>query len=497
VGLVVPSAALAVGNFDNAVIADYAISHYSVGYPAGECRQFVNDVVSKATQLNVGTGWPDYFAGFENAGAQRITNVADLRKGDIIQSGQTEADLHLHTFIIVGLVSGSMFDVIDSNHNRDKKVDRYNRSVSLSDSVRAYRLGAVSSSVNSGIHDPAIVQRPNGETDVVVVGPSNSLDYYFNALNSPDWNKLSIAGAGAAYSSPAVVQRPNGETNVVVAGSNNSLDYYMNAFGSPSWGKLTAAGANSATSDPAVIQRRDGSGNVTETDVASTSSDGSANYYYNGTGSPTWGKIPITVPNAAGSSPAVAQRPNGETDVVIREADGALGYYFNAPGSGGWGRLTIAGSSSAISSPSVVQRPNGETDVVVLGQNNSLDYYFNAVGSPTWGKLTIDGVNSAYSRPAIIQRRDSGGNVAETDVVVVGLDHRLSYYFNTTGSSTWGKLTIAGAGAAFSSPAVVQRPNGETDVAVVGPSNSLDYYFNSSGSSTWSRLSIAGPKSAY
>jgi hypothetical protein len=350
---------------------------------------------------------------------------------------------------------------------------------------------------SSNPHDPAIVQRTNGETDVVAVGPSNSLDFYFNALNSSYWNKLSIASAGTAYSSPIVVQRPNGETNVVVASSNSSLDYYMNALGSPTWGKLTIAGANAATSDPAVIQRRDSGGNVIETDVVSTSSDGSANYYYNGTGSPTWGKIPITIPNAAGSSPAVVQRSNGETDVVIREADGALGYYFNAPGSGGWGRLTIAGSSSAISSPAVVQRPSGETDVVVLGQNNSLDYYFNAVGSPNWGKLTIDGVNSAYSRPAIIQRRDSGGNVIETDVVVVGLDHRLSYYFNATGSSTWGKLTIAGAGAAFSSPAVVQRPNGETDVVVVGPSNSLDYYFNSSGSSTWSRLSIAGPNSAY
>jgi hypothetical protein len=144
VGLVVPSASLAVGNFDNAVIADYAIGHYPNGSYGGQCRAFVNNVVSASTQLNVGTGWPDYFAGFENAGAQRITNVADLRKGDIVQSGQTEADPHLHTFIIVGLVSGNLFDVIDSNHNVDEKVYRYNRSVSLSDSVRGYRLGAVS-----------------------------------------------------------------------------------------------------------------------------------------------------------------------------------------------------------------------------------------------------------------------------------------------------------------------------------------------------------------
>jgi hypothetical protein len=145
--MVAPSASWAVGSFNNSVIAEYAINNYSIGSYGGQCRAFVNNVVSISTGINIAYGAPDhYFKAFEDNGALRITSVADLRKGDIVQSGETEYNPHLHTFIIIGLVSGSTFDVLDSNHKVDEKVDRYNRSVSLSDSVRAYRLGTVSSS---------------------------------------------------------------------------------------------------------------------------------------------------------------------------------------------------------------------------------------------------------------------------------------------------------------------------------------------------------------
>jgi hypothetical protein len=145
-----PSASWAVGSFNNSVIADYAINNYANGSYGGQCRAFVNGVVMASTGINLAYGAPNhYFKAFEDNGAFRVTSVSDLRKGDIVQSGETESDPHLHTFIIIGLVSGSTFDVIDSNHdpvNNPKKVYRYNRPVSLSDSVRAYRLGTVNSS---------------------------------------------------------------------------------------------------------------------------------------------------------------------------------------------------------------------------------------------------------------------------------------------------------------------------------------------------------------
>jgi hypothetical protein len=145
ISLVLPSTSWAVGSFDNAVIADNAITNYAIGSYGGQCRAFVNRVVKAATGFYIAYGAPShYFKAFEDNDASRITDVADLRKGDIVQSGETEADSHLHTFIIIGLVSGNTFDVIDSNHNVDEKVDRYSRPVSLSYTVRAYRLGVVS-----------------------------------------------------------------------------------------------------------------------------------------------------------------------------------------------------------------------------------------------------------------------------------------------------------------------------------------------------------------
>ncbi len=139
--------AKAVGSFDNAVIADYALKNYPVGSYGGQCRTFVNNVVKGATGLNTGTGWPDYFVGFTNAGGVRITDVNALAKGDIVQYGQTEAYAGLHTFIIVSRVSGSTYNVIDSNRARDEKVSRYDRTVVLDNDRRAFRLGTVKTPV--------------------------------------------------------------------------------------------------------------------------------------------------------------------------------------------------------------------------------------------------------------------------------------------------------------------------------------------------------------
>ena len=142
--------AQAVGSFNNAVIADYAVSHYPVGTYAGQCRTFVNNVVKAATGLNVGTGWPDYFIGFTNVGAQRITDVNALQKGDIVQYGETEGDPTLHTFIILSRNSGANYRIIDSNHLHNERVDVYNRTITLSNSDRAYQLGQVAGNGGAG-----------------------------------------------------------------------------------------------------------------------------------------------------------------------------------------------------------------------------------------------------------------------------------------------------------------------------------------------------------
>jgi hypothetical protein len=159
---VLTPSAHAIGSYNNASIADVALryvgqyggaasvdagkSGYTGGTPLGsgnnmdgECRAFVNAVVwiaSGHTQW-IGGG-TDYFSRLAYYGT-RITDVNSLVKGDVVQIGQGT-----HTFIIVSHVSGSTFNVVDSNEHYDHMVSNYNRSVALTDTERAYRLGSTS-----------------------------------------------------------------------------------------------------------------------------------------------------------------------------------------------------------------------------------------------------------------------------------------------------------------------------------------------------------------
>lgn len=337
---------------------------------------------------------------------------------------------------------------------------------------------------------PDIVQRPDGETDIAVVGPGNSLDFYYNRPGSTKWSKLAVAVGGYAFSSPDMIQRPNGETNIAVVGPDNSLDFYINKPGSPAWGKLTVAGPKSAYSKPAIVQRPSG-----ETDIAVRGPDNSLNFYYNLPGSPSWGKIPVATSNQAYSAPAMIQRPNGETDIAVQGPENSLNFYFNKQGSPYWGMSRVAINGWAHSAPAIVQRTSGETDIAVQGPSNSLDFYFNQQGSPYWGRIRAAGNNTTFSSPnapAMVQR-----SKGETDIAVRGPGDSADFYINAAGSSVWSKLPIAINGYSQRTPAMIQRLlTGETDLAIVGPSNRLDFYINQLGSPAWGNLPISGSNSA-
>lgn len=181
-----------VGSYSNAAIADKALTY--VGQNRGQCREFVNSVVSSVSNgtQNTGQGWPDYFAGFVSAGGTRVSDVGSLVKGDIVQIGQTEADSRLHTTIIVKRVSGSTFEVVDSNSRLDGVVRRYNRTITLSSSIRAYRMGRVTSDNPVGSFDSATSPEPGR----VRVG---GWAFDPNALTSPVTIHVYVGGpAGSA-----------------------------------------------------------------------------------------------------------------------------------------------------------------------------------------------------------------------------------------------------------------------------------------------------------
>ncbi|MGQ0480021.1 MAG: hypothetical protein ACT4O0_03180 [Pseudonocardia sp.] len=155
--VVAAPAAHAAGGYDNAAIADKALSY--VGrwggdacrdaqkqepFP-GECRGFVNCIVWMLSARSQNLGGQDYFHPFLAAGGSEIRSLDALRKGDIVQEGQGD-----HTFIIVGRVGGNTFRVVDSNRSRTEKVATYDRAVVLDGSRRAFRMGKVVDAAPAG-----------------------------------------------------------------------------------------------------------------------------------------------------------------------------------------------------------------------------------------------------------------------------------------------------------------------------------------------------------
>ena len=89
---------------------------------------------------------------------------------------------------------------------------------------------------------------PEGEADIAVEGPNNTLMYYFSRPTG--WNPVQLAPAGSTYSMPSIFVRtayPASEADVVAEGANHTLQYY---WGSPNGtgGHIQVAPAGSAYS---------------------------------------------------------------------------------------------------------------------------------------------------------------------------------------------------------------------------------------------------------
>jgi hypothetical protein len=153
--IALPTGATAATGYNNANIATKALQYvgqwggnacrdaHKPGDSGGQCRAFVNCIVWMVSGHTQNLGGRDYYQPFLAAGGRRITSVAQLSEGDIVQVGEGT-----HTFIIVAPISITAagvgtFSVVDSNHEYNERVMHYNRTFSLSNTTRAYRMGAI------------------------------------------------------------------------------------------------------------------------------------------------------------------------------------------------------------------------------------------------------------------------------------------------------------------------------------------------------------------
>jgi hypothetical protein len=86
------------------------------GYSGGQCRQFVNCLVWRASGRRINPASPDY----SFSGASRVS-FADARRGDIIQYG-----IGGHTAIVLQNLGRNTFQVVDSNWSRNERVQVHN-----------------------------------------------------------------------------------------------------------------------------------------------------------------------------------------------------------------------------------------------------------------------------------------------------------------------------------------------------------------------------------
>jgi len=151
----------------------------------GQCRAFVNCIVwmaSNRTQWLGGKPDGTYFGAFLAAGGQEIKSVADLAKGDIVQSGNG-----VHTWIVVRRISGNIFNVVDSNHDYKETVLNYNRAITLTPSIRAFRMGTIKPSrpAHSRTGDVLLVSATSAGT------PGNDNSGWLPAfLGEPAWSPV-------------------------------------------------------------------------------------------------------------------------------------------------------------------------------------------------------------------------------------------------------------------------------------------------------------------
>jgi hypothetical protein len=404
VGTVALSAtpAMAVGTYDNAAVADKALSYVGQwggnacndaqkpGDSGGQCRAFVNCIVWMVSSHAQNLGGADYFQSFLNAGGVEVTDANNLAKGDIVQVGQGT-----HTFIIVSRVSGNTFNVVDSNHAMDEMVMNYNRTFTLDSNTRAFRMGSVGGSSTTPTDAVTAVssQQVSG-TEHVYWGTANGVlrETWFNAqsgaFTNTAWNfGHKITALSSQYTSADMAQH-------VYVGTDNGGVY--EAWWSPSSGGYQVW--NVWTSDSAILSldsRRD-SGGTTHLYWGSASGRVDETWFNPSQGAHTW---EIFHSDTAVYGMTSQYTSDGTQHVYWGNAQGRLHESFFKPG---WGPFTnlMAQFPQAIGGLSSQTEPDGSQHIMSADNDGIVrETWFSATsgGYNTWSAATLGSAPHAIS----------------------------------------------------------------------------------------------------
>ncbi len=388
----------AVGTYDNAAIANKALTY--VGKYQGQCRIFVNNVVMAVGGQNISTtnARGDYFQSFLNAGGIRITDINQLSKGDIVQIGQYSSSPSLHTFIIVSRVSGSTFNVVDSNSKRDGVVRNYNRTVILGSTVRAYRMGTVSSTGGS----------------LYQINKSSDAPWWWGEVTPFTTNGSKIVDT------PSVVW--GSTVNVFATGEDGNLVQYSTVQGSGRWEmfRITNTGELSGGVSAQLI------GDTFH--IFATSKSGRLVQYVKPATSGWTGPFYISNEDTVKGKPSLVW---GQTvNVFVAGNDGSMKQYSMQPEVSGWSSYTLT-QAGLFSGGVDAKQVGNDIQIFAAGQNGQLYQISKTPWSNWWWgpvtPYTIGGEN-IKGAPSIVW----GSTI---NVFAVSEDGKLVQYSLNPGDS--------------------------------------------------------------
>jgi hypothetical protein len=356
-------------------------------------------------------------------------------------------------------------------------------------------VGANEEAVSIPFAAPAVYVDPSGY-HVLAVGPSNTLWQYSSATVQAGsiWSPYQVGADSTTFSAPAVVVQPTGEVDIAAMGAPGAYDNslaFASSLSSPL--ALTQVG-NLVSSMPALA--------VTPTGmlVGATMSStffGLNEFWFTNTPSGPRGPSECILGDTAFGPPAVAVHASGQIDVAVQGPNNSLLYGIaNLPSTCGGPLTQIAGPGTTYSAPSITIRNSDEVDIAVMGPQKSLFVYSLRPGG-SWVSVQVGGPQTIFSAPSITSRPTDWSN--EADVVAVGPNNSLSYYFNRFSSDPsfgwWSTMNQVAAPGTTSSPPSILVHGEEADVVAADPTGGLVLYWATPGS-PWTTVQVAGPGSA-
>jgi hypothetical protein len=396
------SPAQAVGPYNNAAIADYALTFVgqNLGPVNGQCRMFVNNVVSHVSggTQNVSSTNGGYFQAFLNAGGIEITDYNALTKGDVVQKYVDENDLH--TWIIVSR-EGDYYWVVDSNSQWDETVRHYKRTwfTGLSSTTRAFRMGSVgpgggTSSDVAG--NPAAITRSAATMDVFYRNTSGHLvNKGWDASSgwaTQSWTDSTVVG------DPVAVPRGVDDMDVFYRGTNGSLvNRGWNVVSG--WGNPTVLVSGGVAGVPAVVSR-----SATSMDLFwRTDSGALKNMWWNA--SSGWSGVQTLVSSGITGDPIAIARTSTSLDIFVRKGNGYLANLFWSPANG-WQYQDWSSSMSG-GRPTAVSRYASSTDVFFRKSGSLGNRYWNSTSGWHYQEWSAGIANS----PTAVARSSSNIDV--------------------------------------------------------------------------------------